>query len=130
MDLPCDLKASKLSRTLVLLLMLLQALASYAVIGRHGSSSPLPVGGTTVVTGMTPHHSSEITGFLQLDAAGHLANGDAAGDLVLPMTHHMKPPPASVDQTIATPPDADGNPYNMPVWAVNTPPPKAPKVSK
>mmetsp|Transcript_31472 Transcript_31472/g.80216 ORF Transcript_31472/g.80216 Transcript_31472/m.80216 type:complete len:141 (-) Transcript_31472:66-488(-) len=29
------------------------------------------------------------------------------------------PPPDSVDQTIAVPPDADGNPYNAPVWANN-----------
>mmetsp|Transcript_20578 Transcript_20578/g.65181 ORF Transcript_20578/g.65181 Transcript_20578/m.65181 type:complete len:137 (+) Transcript_20578:96-506(+) len=32
-------------------------------------------------------------------------------------------PVASVDNTIPKAPDSDGNPYNAPVWAENTPPP-------
>mmetsp|Transcript_87432 Transcript_87432/g.250605 ORF Transcript_87432/g.250605 Transcript_87432/m.250605 type:complete len:147 (+) Transcript_87432:44-484(+) len=33
------------------------------------------------------------------------------------------PPPTPVDQTVALPPDVDGNPYNAPVWTENKPPP-------
>ncbi|CAK0881023.1 unnamed protein product [Prorocentrum cordatum] len=32
------------------------------------------------------------------------------------------PPETPVDLTIAQPPDADGNPYNVPTWGENTPP--------
>mmetsp|Transcript_30595 Transcript_30595/g.87396 ORF Transcript_30595/g.87396 Transcript_30595/m.87396 type:complete len:131 (+) Transcript_30595:3-395(+) len=35
------------------------------------------------------------------------------------------PPATPVDQTVAEPPDADGDPYNQPVWGENTPPPAA-----
>mmetsp|Transcript_13854 Transcript_13854/g.39658 ORF Transcript_13854/g.39658 Transcript_13854/m.39658 type:complete len:133 (+) Transcript_13854:92-490(+) len=39
-------------------------------------------------------------------------------------------PVASVDNTLPRPPDADGDPYNTPVWAENTPPPQSSSQSR
>eukprot|EP00913_Durusdinium_trenchii_P034514 g32288.t2 len=32
------------------------------------------------------------------------------------VNYSMAPPPVAVDQTVAVPPVADGNPYSTPVW--------------